>query len=134
MYGVYDSKKVSIVITEDGNSWRVTGVGEDMVSGEKDEEFGSFSTGANGDVVESVINNNLGTISLTVQKTCPQLHALLALKGKTFGIMVTDNNINTRYGGSQAKLKNYPEMANGSEAEDFSFEIQVIDYVVEPTK
>ena len=131
-YSQYNAKQVSVVI-EDGNSTvNITGFGEDMVTGEKDEELSSFSVGAQGDVVDSAINNDLGTISLTVQRTCPQKNYLLSLKNKVFGIWVTDKNLNERYGGSKAKLKNIPEMTHGAEAEDMTFEIQVIDYTVEP--
>ena len=49
----------------------ITGLGEDMVSCEKDEDNVSAVVGAQGDVVLNVVNNPLGTITLTVQGTSP---------------------------------------------------------------
>lgn len=110
----------------------ITGVGEDMVSGEKDEEFFSTSVGAQGDVCVSEVNNSLGTITLTVQATSPQKGKLLsdAKAGKTAPLWVTNKSIGERMGGSKARIKNYPELANGAEAEDREFEFQVFDYDV----
>lgn len=128
-YSNYDAKNVSVLIDDVS----ITGFGEDMVTGEKDEELASFSVGAQGDVVESTINNDLGTISLTVQRTCPQKNFLIGLKNRKepFPIWVNDKNLGERYGGSMAKMKSFPEMAHGAEAEDMTFEFQVIDYTVE---
>ena len=57
----------------------ITGVGETFISGEKDEENFSTSVGAQGDVCVSEMNNPMGTITLTVQATCPQKSYLIAL-------------------------------------------------------
>lgn len=125
----YDAKDCTILIDD----VFMTGVGEDMISGEKDEEFFSSSVGAQGDVCNSEINNPLGTITLTLQATSPQKSMLLnyARMGKIFPIWVTNKNIGERFGGTKARIKNYPELAHGSEAEDREFEIAVFDYDVE---
>lgn len=111
----------------------ITGVGEDMVTGEKDEEFFSSSVGAQGDVCNSIINNPLGTITITLLATSPQKGMLLnyAKTGKEFSIWVTNKSIGERFGGTRAKIKNYPELAHGSEAENREFEIGVFDYDVQ---
>lgn len=114
----------------------ITGVGEDMVSGSKDEEFVSPTVGAQGDVVVNVVNNPLGTITLTVQATSPQKAFLLQLAREQvmFPIWVTNKSIGERMGGTRAMMKNFPELTQGAEAEDREFEIAVFDYVVEPTE
>jgi hypothetical protein len=129
MYTKYNAKNATITVDDN----YITGVGEDMATGDKDEEFSSFEVGAQGDVVESIINNDLGTISITVQRTCPQKNFLLGLAKRTepFPIWITDKVLKERYGGSQAKLKKYPEMGHKAQAEDMTFEFQVIDYTVE---
>ncbi len=48
-----------------GNMY-LTGLGEDMVTGAKDEEMFSTSVGAQGDVIVNEINNDLGTVTITV--------------------------------------------------------------------
>ena len=129
MYNQYDANDFTVLV-DDVN---ITGLGEDMASGEKDEELASFSVGAQGDVVESKINNDLGTITITVQRTCPQRAFLMGLKSRKnpFPVWVTNKVLGERFGGSKAKLKSFPEMGAGAEAEDMEFEFQIMDYTVE---
>lgn len=119
------------VITVDGNY--ITGLAEDMVTGAKDEEMFEVEVGAQGDVVMNETNNPLGTITLSVQATCPQKSMLLAYakSGKIFPIWVTNKSIGERMGGTQARIKNYPELAQGATAEAREFEIAVMDYTVD---
>lgn len=114
----------------------ITGLGEDMVSGEKDEEFFEPVVGAQGDIVKSEINNTLGTVTIVIQPTSPQKSYLFGLANQvdTFPIWVTNKSLGERFGGSMAALKNYPEMARGASAEDMEFEFSVFDYVVESTE
>ena len=111
----------------------ITQLGEDMVSGEKDQEFFEPSVGAQGDIVKNEVNNTLGTVTVTVQVTSPQKQHLLSLanRSETFPLWVTNKSLGERFGGSMASLKNYPEMARGAEAEDMEFEFTVFDYTVE---
>lgn len=110
----------------------VTGLGEDMVSCEKDEDNFSPSVGAQGDVVVNVSNNQLGTITLTVQGTSPQKDYLMGLaKTQTmFDIWVINKSINEKVGGSKAMMKKPPTLEQGTELADREFEIQVFDYTV----
>lgn len=110
----------------------ITGLGEDMVSGEKDEDNFSPSVGAQGDVVVNVSNNQLGTITLTVQGTSPQKDYLMGLaKAQTmFDIWVINKSINEKMGGSKAMMKKPPTLEQGTELADREFEIQVFDYTV----
>ena len=126
----YDAKDCTITV----NGVYLTGLGEDMVTGEKDEEMFTTNVGAQGDVVENEVNNPLGTITVTLQATSPQKAMMLNLArtGEKFAIWVINKSISERFGGSMARIKNYPELANGAEADDREFEIQVFDYTVEP--
>ena len=111
----------------------ITGLGEDMITGEKDEEFFSSTVGAQGDVVINEINNDLGTVTLTVQGTCPQKSKLIAdaKAGKIAPLWVSNPGIGEKLGGSKARIKNYPSLEYGQELADREFEIQVFDYTVE---
>ena len=130
MLGKYNAKDWTVVV--DG-SVSVTGLGEDMVSGAKDEELYSISTGGQGDVVISEINDPIGTVTITVQATCPQRKYLVdwAKKGDTRSIWCENKGLDTRFGGSLARPKNLPEVAAGAEAEDWEMEIGVFDYTMD---
>ncbi len=110
----------------------LTGLGEDMVTGEKDEEMFSTKVGAQGDVVVNETNNNLGTVTVTVQATCPQRAQLIAdaKAGAVKPLWVNNKALGTSFGGTQARIKNYPEISLAQEAEDSEFEFQVFDYTV----
>ena len=71
----YNAKDCTVTV----NNVYITGLGEDMVSGEKDEDFFTTSVGAQGDVVASETNNTLGTVTITVQVTSPQKQFLMDL-------------------------------------------------------
>lgn len=125
----YNAKDCTVVI----NGVFITGLGEDMITGEKDEEMFSPAVGAQGDVVVSETNNPLGTITLTIQGTSPQKGMLLDLAkaGTMFPVWVTNSNIGERFGGSIARFKNFPSLEHGAELADREFEIQVFDYDVQ---
>ena len=74
----YNAKNMTVIV----DNVYITGVGESMVSGEKDEENFSTSVGAQGDIVKSIVNNPLGTVTLTVQPTSPQYGYLLGLANR----------------------------------------------------
>lgn len=125
----YDAKDTSIVV----DSTYITGLGEDMISAEKEEDFFSPSVGAQGDVVKSQINNPLGTITIYVQPTSPQKSFLLSLSKRTepFPIWAVNKKLGERFGGTMANLLTFPEIARGAEAEDMEFVFQVFDLTVE---
>ena len=131
LFAQYDAKDTSVII--DGTY--ITGLGEDMVSAEKDEEFFSTSVGAQGDVVESAVNNPLGTVTVTVQATSPSKGFLmgLATRKSPFPLWCVNKSLGERFGGTMAKLKKYPSLSYGAEAEDIEFEFQVFDLTVEAT-
>jgi hypothetical protein len=125
----YNAKDCTIT----ANGVYITGLGEDMVTGKKDEEFFSTSVGAQGDVVMNETNNTLGTITVAVQGTSPQKGMLmdLAKAGTVFPIWATNKSIGERMGGTQARIKNYPELKQAAELDDREFEFQVFDYTVD---
>lgn len=125
----YDAKDTSIVV----DSTYITGLGEDMISAEKEEDFFSPSVGAQGDVVKSQINNPLGTITIYVQPTSPQKSFLLSLAKRTepFPLWAVNKKLGERFGGTMANLLTFPEIARGAEAEDMEFVFQVFDLTVE---
>lgn len=127
--GVYNAKDTTVMV----DGVYITGLGEDMITGEKDEDFFSTSVGAQGDIVRSDINNSLGTITLTVQVTSPQKKFLMNLAKRTepFPIWCNNKALDERMGGTMANLKTAPELSRGTEAEDMEFVFQVFDFVVE---
>lgn len=124
----YDAKDTSIIV--DGTY--ITGLGEDMVSIEKDEDFFNTSVGAQGDVVKCVINNTLGTMTIYVQPTSPQKDFLLKLANRAnpFSVWAVNKKLNERIGGTNANLLNYPEFSRGAEAEDMEFTFKIFDLSV----
>ena len=114
------------------NDTYITGLGEDMVSGEKDEDNVSPAVGAQGDVVVNEVNNDLGTITLTVQGTSPQVGYLIDLCNtkELFSIWVNNKSIGTKFGGTKAIMKKTPNLEHGAELSDIEFEISVLDYTV----
>jgi hypothetical protein len=127
----YDAKDTSIIV--DGTY--ITGLGEDMVSAEKEEDFFSTSVGAQGDIVKSEINNTLGTMSIFVQPTSPSKNFLLKLakRKEPFSVWAVNKKLGERFGGTKANLLTFPEIARGAEAEDMEFTFQIFDLTVEAT-
>lgn len=119
------------VITVDGVY--ITGLGEDMVSGEKDEDNVNAVVGAQGDVVVNEINNDLGTVKITVQGTSPQLPFLkrLAKTKEMVSVWVNNKSIGEKFGGSKAVVKKTPSLEQGAELADREIEFLVLDYTVE---
>ena len=98
----YNSKDCTIMVA----GVHITGLGEDMVTGEKSEDFFSPSVGAQGDIVKNYINNTLGEVTIVVQPTSPQKGHLLSLANQVepFEIWVVNEALGERFGGSMANL------------------------------
>lgn len=124
----YNAKDCSIVV---GGVY-ITGLGEDMVSIEKEEALAENVVGAQGDVVRSEINNPLYNITVTVQVTSPQFNYLLSLKDakEAFSLWVINKPLKLRAGGTQALITELPELSLGAEAEDVEFTFTVYDGAV----
>jgi hypothetical protein len=122
----YDPMDVSVIV---GGVF-LTGFGEDLVTVAKDEENFSTSVGAQGDVVRTKVNNPLGTITVTLQGTSPQVPYLDSLgnSNKIVPVSVvysgTPKQTNTA---TQAYLKKPADREYGAEAGDRSYEFQCLD-------
>lgn len=114
----------------DWGSMSITGLAEDMVTGEKDEENFETQVGAQGDVVVNEKNNNLGTVTVTIQHTSPQRDQLIkdAKNGVIQPLWVTNSKLGEKFGGDKARIKKTPSMELGAEAGDLEIEFQVFDY------
>lgn len=125
----YDAKDTSVVV--DGTY--ITGLGEDMISAEKDEDFFTPSVGAQGDVVKSQVNNSLGTVTIYVQATSPSKNYLMSLAKRSdpFPIWAVNKKLGERFGGTMANMLSFPSISRGAEAEDMEFVFQVFDLTVE---
>lgn len=125
----YNAKDCSVII--DGTY--ITGLGEDMISWEKEEAYFEPSVGAQGDIVKSEINNSIHNLTLTVQPTSPQLRFLinLARSSSTFPVWVINKAMGIRLGGTMANIMEAPEISLGAEAEDMEFTFCVFDGVTE---
>ncbi len=128
----YDAKETTITV----NGVHITGVGEDMISWEKEEQFFEPVVGAQGDVVVSEINNNIHNMTITVQPTSPQFPMLVNLQKtkEMFPVWGINKKLGVRFGGTQARVMEAPEIALGAEAEDAEFTICVFDGVTEAAK
>lgn len=130
----YNAKDCDVMITSNGRTWYVTGLGEDMISIEKEEALAENAVGAQGDVVSSVINNGIYNVAVTVQATSPQFGDLFALKDVDFfGISIIHTGLGVKFTGTKARILELPELALGAQAEDTEFSICVYDgqYTIE---
>lgn len=126
---IYNAKDTTITVA----GTYITGLGEDMFSGEKEEDLRNDSVGAQGDIVASVVNDTRGTFTLYVQPTSPQKKFLMSLKNRNdfFPIWAVNKRLGERVGGTKASLLTFPEVARGAEAEDMEFVFRVYDYTVD---
>lgn len=127
--GRYNAKDTSVII----DGVYITGLGEDMVSAEKEEDFFEDSVGAQGDVVVSEINDTRGTVTVYVQSTSPQKSYLLSLAKRTepFPLWAINKKLGERFGGTMARVLTFPEVSRGATAEDMEFVFRVFDLTVE---
>ena len=128
-FSTYNAKDWSATF----DSVALTGFGEEMITGSKDEEMFSSSVGAQGDSIMNEVNNDLGTISITLQATSPSIPYLrnCAKKGTIAPLWCANKKFGEKgikFGGETARIKNYAEITAASEAEDITFEFQVYDY------
>lgn len=131
----YNAKDCSIMVggTDSIPKTYITGLGEDMVTGSKDEDFYEASVGAQGDIIACEVNNTLGEITVAVQPTSPQKQFLMNLAGinEFFPVWVVNKSLGERFGGTMAKVKSFPEMSRGATAEDMEFVFGIFDYTVD---
>lgn len=122
----YDAKSVTTIV--DGTY--LTGLGESMVTVAKDEDAYETTVGAQGDVVRSKVNNPLGTISVTLQQTSPQIAYLdgLAKSGKIVSIsVISAGPPKERATSTAAYVKKPADRSYGASAEEREYEFQCLD-------
>lgn len=107
----------------------ITGLGEDMISWEKDEAYFETSVGAQGDIVKNEINNGIHTLSITVQQTSPQYGYLLGLakRSEPFPVWVVNKPLGLKLGGTKANIAEAPEISLGASAEDATIAFTVFN-------
>ena len=112
----------------------ITGLGEDMVSGEKNEENVNAVVGAQGDVVVNEINDSLGTITISVQGTSPQKGYLLNLyrTKEMVDVWVNNKSIGEKMGGTKAIVNKVSGLEQNAELADREFELLVTDFDIIP--
>lgn len=126
----YDAKDVSVIV----NGIYLTGFADGtFVSYSKDEEQFSTTVGALGDVARAKVNNPLGTITVTLQQTSPQVSMMnnLAMSGKLVEARVIHKGSNTqKVGGTQCFVKKPADGEFSNEVSNREFEIAVLDYSI----
>lgn len=107
----------------------ITGLGEDMISWEKQEAFFETSVGAQGDIVKNEINNSLYDLTITVQPTSPQYGYLVNLskRSEPFPVWVANKPLGIMLGGTQASIAEMPQLSLKNTAEDAEIKFVVFD-------
>lgn len=112
----------------------LTGFAEgSFVEFSKDEDNFSAKVSAQGDVGIAKRNNTLGTVTVTLAQTSPDVTFLnnLANTGKIVPVWVqTGGDAKEKAGGTKAMVKKPADGTLSDEIEDREFEIQVFDYTV----
>ncbi|OMF09559.1 DUF3277 family protein [Paenibacillus barcinonensis] len=122
----YDSKAVSVIV---GGVY-LTGFSEDMVEVEKDEDNFEVKVGAQGDTVRTKVNNPLGTATVTLQQTSPQVAYLDGLANSGQLVPVTIINAGPpkeTITVTEAFIKKPASRTYGNEAEDREYEFVLMD-------
>ncbi|WP_128102788.1 phage protein [Paenibacillus sp. DCT19] len=122
----YDA--MSVTITVDGVY--LTGFSEDMVEVEKDEDNYDVKVGAQGDTVRTKVNNPLGTCTITLLPTSPQVTYLdgLANSGKLVPVTIINAGPpKETITCTEAFVKKPAARTYGNEAEDREYELVLMD-------
>ena len=126
----YDAKDVSVIV----NGVYLTGFADGtFVSYEKTEDRFNVVVGAQGDTARARINNPLGTITVTLQQTSPQVAMLnnLAKSGKLVETRVIHKGSNTvKVGGTQCFVMKEASGEYGSEISNREFTLQILDFEI----
>lgn len=122
----YDPQDVSVIV--DGTY--LTAFGEDMVTVEKNENNWDVKVGAQGDTLRTRVRNPLGTATLTLLASSPQVPMMdkLANTGKPFPLTVIYAGENKEtITAEEAYVVKPPERGYGNELADREYEIQLLD-------
>lgn len=124
----YDAKNVAITV----DGIYLTGFGEDtMVTAEKMEDRSTYSVGAQGDVVQNIVNNPLGEVVITLAQTSPHIAYLndLANSGRQVPVWIINKNGNEEIAGGSVGVVNKPApLEFGSEVGVREFTFTILDW------
>ncbi|KZE66795.1 hypothetical protein AWM68_20240 [Fictibacillus phosphorivorans] len=124
----YNAKDVTVTV----GSRFITGFAEgSMVECEKDEDNFSAKVSAQGEVSVAISNNPLGTITITLEQTSPDVKYLNSLANSKQVIPIWVKGPTEKAGGTRAMIKKPAGVTFADETEDREFEVQVFDYTVE---
>lgn len=122
----FDAKGVSVIV---GGTY-LTGFAESMVAAEKSENNFEIKVGAQGDTMRTKVNNPMGTITVTLLATSPQVAFLdgLANSGKLVPISVINagppkETITV----TEAFINKPASRTYGNEIDDREYEFQCMD-------
>ena len=129
MFTQYDPKNSSVLV----DGVHITGRAEDFWSFEKQAALGEDEVGAMGDVCRSVKNHPLYNVTITTQKTSPQVPFLRSLASRQipFPIWNIDKALGVREGGSQCLMTEVPADERGATAGELEFKFTAYDGVIE---
>ncbi|MBY9077278.1 DUF3277 family protein [Paenibacillus sp. HN-1] len=122
----YDANDVTVTV----NGVYLTGFSEDLVTVAKDEDNISVKVGAQGDVIVNKVNNPLGTITVTLQATSPQVPYLdkIARSSQVVAVSVVYNGDPKETStATEAIIKKQADREYGAEAGDRTYEFQCLD-------
>jgi hypothetical protein len=124
-YSKYNAKDWSLQI----NTRYITGFDEDMFTWEKDEAYGEFSVGAQGDAMFNETNNDVHTLTVTLQPTSPSVDYMFELLNKRaeFSVLGINKKLRQRFGGEHARITEAPSIEAAAEGNPLEFVIQVAD-------
>lgn len=125
----YDARNVSVTV----DSVFITGFADGtFVDTSKDEDNIDTAVGAQGDVAVTEVNNQVGTITLTLQQSSPSVAYLnrLANSRKMVPVYVISNQSGAKeiIGGTQARVIKPADVSFSDSQESRAFEIRVFDY------
>lgn len=125
----YNAKDCTVVV--DGVF--ITGLGEDMITWEKEEAYFETSVGAQGDIVKNEINNDIHKLGVTVQQTSPHYSYMLSLakRSEPFPVWVSNKPMGITLGGTKANIAEASEISLGATAQDATFTFTVFDGVTQ---
>lgn len=124
----YNAKDVSLIAA----GVYLTGVGEDKVEFEQNEDNFEYEVGADGDIVVSESNDKTATVTVTLQATSPSNRHMMKLadskKPFPFWVIAKLNGMTRKAGGAQCRILKKPTGAFGTTAEDVEYEVIVFKY------
>lgn len=122
-------------VTTINDNYCLSGYGQSMISGARDNPLGSVTEGVQGDAVINMSAKNLGTMTVTLLATSPSNAFLMnmARERELFSIWSANKTLGERMGGRQAFVENYASIDNNETVGDRVYTIKVLDFTVEST-